>query len=157
MQTICWHLLKDYISGHPNMNYLFWWISFPTKFKCVCVCVCVWMSECDLLFCCRWLVPGFWLVSGSWLLNLWFRRYETLDLLRADGYFIWLQPPLEMFQGAAKEQKKEWLDQTLLVSYLIMIFPQTLHPHPPPTVSYNYFSLLTWGPGAAVCSGSSMA
>lgn len=57
---------------------------------CVSVCVCV----CNLLFRCRWLVPG------CWLFNLGFWRNQILDLLCTDGYFIWLEPPLEMFQGA---------------------------------------------------------
>lgn len=55
--------------------------------------------ECNLLFSCRWLELGLWLLS----LRLW--RDEKLDLLGADGDFIWLKPPFEMFQGAATEQK----------------------------------------------------
>lgn len=64
------------------------------------------VSVCNLLLCCCWFVPGCWLVLGHWLLNLWLWRNQILDLLCADGYFIRLQPPLEMFQGAMKGQKK---------------------------------------------------
>lgn len=49
---------------------------------------------CNLLFSCRWLELGLWLLS----LRLW--RDEKLDLLGADGDFIRLKPPSEMFQGA---------------------------------------------------------
>lgn len=49
---------------------------------------------CNLLFSCRWLGLGLWLLG----LRLW--RDEKLDLLGADGDFIRLKPPFEMFQGA---------------------------------------------------------
>lgn len=52
--------------------------------------VCVY----NLLFRCCWLVPS------RWLLNLGLWRNQILDLLCTDGYFIWLEPPLEMLQGA---------------------------------------------------------
>lgn len=58
----------------------------------VCACSLLWRS--------RWLLPGRWLLS----LGLW--RNQILDLLCTDGYFIWLEPPLEMFQGARREQEK---------------------------------------------------
>lgn len=51
------------------------------------------------MFSCRGLELGLWLLS----LRLW--RDEKLDLLGADGDFIRLKPPFEMFQGAATEQK----------------------------------------------------
>lgn len=60
------------------------------------VCMC----KCNLLF--LWC----WLVLSHRLLNLWLWRNQILDLLCTDGYFIWLEPPLEMFQGARKEQEK---------------------------------------------------
>lgn len=50
--------------------------------------------ECNLLLSCSWLELGLWLLS----LRLW--RDEKLDLLGADGDFIRLKPPFEMFQGA---------------------------------------------------------
>lgn len=58
----------------------------PRQLLGVCVC--------NLLFCCRWFVPGLW------LLGLRLRRDEELDLLCADGDFIWLEPSFEMLQGA---------------------------------------------------------
>jgi hypothetical protein len=59
------------------------------------LCVCAY----NLLFCCWCLIPS------CWLLHVWVWRDQTLDLLCTDGNFIWLEPPLEMFQGARKEQK----------------------------------------------------
>lgn len=59
------------------------------------------LCVCHLLFSCRWLVPGLSLCLLC--LRLW--RDEKLDLLCADGNFIWLKPSFEMFQGATKEQK----------------------------------------------------
>lgn len=98
------------------------------------------MCVCNLLFCCRWLVPGLGLLS------LRLRRDEELDLLCADGDFIWLEPPFEMFQGATKEQKKEWLGQISLINCLaIGSVIQVLPPCPPLISSHLCFSLLTLG------------
>ena len=55
---------------------------------------------------CNLLFRGCWLVPGHWLLNVGLWRNQILDLLCTDGYFIWLEPPLEMFQGARRKQEK---------------------------------------------------
>lgn len=104
----------------------------PRQLLGVCVC--------NLLFCCRWLVPSLWLLS------LRLRRDEELDLLCADGDFIWLEPPFEMFQGATEEQKKEWLGQISLINcFVIGSVTQVLPPCPPLISSHLRFSLLTPG------------